>query len=99
MPVLWKLVGTLLRFVAPTVPEIIATVKTLKKEQQQEKTQLDDAATRVLELEKQLATQLQLIEQLTNQIVKLRRVLAWTTWTGLFALVLALIALGVVFLK
>jgi hypothetical protein len=99
MPVLWKLVGTLLRFVAPTVPEIIATVKTLKKEQQHEKTQLDDAATRVLELEKQLATQLQLIEQLTNQIVKLRRVLAWTTWTGLFALVLALIALGVVFLK
>jgi hypothetical protein len=99
MPMLWKLVGTLLRFVAPTVPEIIATVKTLKKEQQQEKTQLDDASTRVLELEKQLATQLQLIEQLTNQIVKLRRVLAWTTWTGLFALVLALIALGVVFLK
>jgi len=99
MPVPWKLIGALLRFVAPTVPEIIATVKTLKKEQQRERTQLDDTAVRILDLEKRLAAQLQLIEKLTDQIAKLEKVLAWTTWTALFALVLALIALGVVFLR
>jgi len=98
MPVPWKLIGALLRFVVPTVPEIIATVKTLKKEQQREKMQVDDTALRLQELEQRIAAQLQLIEQLTNQIVTLEKVVAWTTWTALFALVLALIALGVVFL-
>ena len=99
MPVPWKLIGALLRFVVPTVPEIIATVKTLKKEQQREKMQVDDTALRLQELEQRIAAQLQLIEQLTNQIVTLEKVVAWTTWTALFALVLALIALGVVFYK
>ena len=98
MPVPWKLIGALLRFVAPTVPEIIATVKALKKEQQREKTQVTDTALRLQELEQRIAAQLQLIEQLTNQIVTLENALAWTTWTALFALVLALIALGIVFL-
>jgi len=98
MPVPWKLIGALLRFVAPTVPEIIATVKALKKEQQREKMQVADTALRLQELEQRIAAQLQLIEQLTNQIVTLEKALAWATWTALFALVLALIALGVVFL-
>jgi uncharacterized coiled-coil protein SlyX len=95
----WKLIGYLVRFVAPTVPEIIATVKALKKDQQREKSELDDAALRLQELEQRIAAQLQLIEQLTNQMMTLEKVLAWTTWTALFALVLALIVLGVVFLR
>src|SRR5437879_12911637 len=94
MPVPWKLIGALLRFVVPTVPEIIATVKALKKEQQGETIQVDDTALRLQELERRIAAQLQLIEQLTNQIVTLEKALAWTTWTALFALVLAQIALG-----
>ena len=99
MPVPWRFIGALLRFVAPTVPEIIATVKTLKKAQQREKIQVDDTALRLQELEQRLAAQLQLIEQLTNQVVQLEKALAWATWTALFALVLALIALGIVFLR
>ena len=98
MLVSWKLIGALLRYVAPTVPEVIATVKALKKEQQREKTELVDSALRLQELEQRIAAQLQLIEQLTNQLVTLEKALAWTTWTALFALVLALIALGVVFM-
>ena len=98
MPVPWKLIGALLRFVVPAVPEIIATVKALKKEQQREKMQVDDTALRLQELEQRIAAQLQLIEQLTNQIVTLEKALVWAMWTALFALVLALIALGVVFL-
>jgi len=99
MPVPWRFIGALLRFVMPTVPEIIATVKTLKKEQQWEKVQVDDTALRLQELEQRLAAQLQLIEQLTVQLGKLEKALAWATWTALFALVLALIALGIVFLR
>ena len=98
MPVPWTILGALFKFLAPNLPEIIDAVKNLKREQQKEKVVLDDTATRVLELEKRLAAQLQLIEQLTNQVVTLEKALAWATWTALFALVLALITLGIVFL-
>jgi predicted nucleic acid-binding Zn-ribbon protein len=99
MPVPWSLVGSLIRFLAPNIPDIIDAVKKLKKEQQQERVALDDTAARVLDMEKQIAAQLQLIEQLTVQLGKLEKALAWATWTALFALVLALIALGVEFFK
>ena len=98
MPVPWKFIGALLRFVVPTVPEIIATVKALKKEQQREKIQVDDTALHVQELEQRIAVQLQLIEQLTVQLVKLEKAWAWALWTATFALILALIALGILFL-
>jgi uncharacterized small protein (DUF1192 family) len=98
MPVPWKFIGALLRFVVPTVPEIIATVKALKKEQQREKIQVDDTALQVQELEQRIAVQLQLIEQLTVQLVKLEKAWAWALWTATFALILALIAVGIVFL-
>jgi hypothetical protein len=95
----WKLIGALLRFVAPTVPEIIATVKALKKDQQREKIQVDDTALHLQELEQRIAAQLQLIEQLTVQLEKLEKALAWALWTATFALILALIALGIVFFR
>src|SRR5438270_10769794 len=94
-----KRIGTLQRFVVPSVPEIIATVKTLKKEQQREKSQLADTGVHLQELEQRMAAQLQLIEQLTVQLGKLEKALAWALWTSTFALILALIALGVVYLR
>jgi hypothetical protein len=99
MLVPWKLIGALLRFVAPSVPEIIATVKALKKEQQRERIQVDDTALQLQELEQRIAAQLQLIEQLTVQLGKLEKALAWALWTATFALILALIALGIVFFR
>jgi hypothetical protein len=99
MLVPWKLIGAFLRFVAPTVPEIIATVKTLKKGQQREETELDDSALRLQELDQRIDAQLQLIEQLTVQLGKLEKALAWALWTATFGLILALIALGVLFLR
>jgi hypothetical protein len=98
MPVPWTMLGAIFKFLAPNIPEIIATVKTLKKEQQREKVELDDTATRVLELERRLAAQLQLVEQLTTQLAKLEKAFVWALWASIFAAVLALIALGVVFL-
>lgn len=88
----WKFI---LGWLLPSIPDIIATVKTLKKEQQQEKVVLDDASMRLYELKKRLDMQLQLIEQLTVQLAKLERAFVWTLWAAIFALVLALIALGI----
>lgn len=99
MPVPWTILGALFKFLAPNLPDIINAVKNLKKAQQQEKVVLDDTATRVLELEKRIAAQLQLIEQLSVQLAKMEKAFVWALWAAIFAAVLAVIALGVVFLK
>ena len=99
MPVPWTILGALFKFLAPNLPDIIDAVKNLKKEQHREKVVLDDTATRLLELEKRIAAHLQLIEQLTAQLVKLEKAFVWALWAAIFAAVLALIALGVVSLK
>lgn len=99
MAVPWTMLGALFKFLAPNLPDIIDAVKNLKKEQQHEKVVLDDTATRVLELEKRLAAQLQLIEQLTVQLAKMEKAFVWALWAAIFAAVLALIALGVVFFR
>ena len=96
MPVPWTMLGALFKFLAPNLPDIIDAVKNLKKEQQHEKVVLDDTATRVLELEKRITAQLQLIEQLTVQLAKMEKAFVWTLWASIFAAVLALVALGVV---
>jgi cell division protein FtsB len=99
MAIPWTILGALFRFLAPNIPEIIATVKTLKKEQQREKVELDDTATRVIDLERRIAAQLQLIEQLTAQLSKLEKAFTWALWASIFAVVLAAIALGIVSFK
>jgi len=96
MPVPWTILGALFKFLAPNLPDIIDAVKNLKKEQQHEKVVLDDTATRVLELEKRITAQLQLIEQLTVQLAKMEKAFVWALWAAIFAAVLALVALGVV---
>jgi len=99
MPIPWTILGALFRFLAPNIPEIIATVKALKKEQQREKIELGDTAARMIELERRIAAQLQLIEQLTAQIAQLEKAFVWTLWASLFAVVLAAIAMGIVVFK
>lgn len=92
----WKLLFSLF---LPTIPEIISTVRTLKKEHQREMGDLDDAAAHLYDLEKRIETQLQFIEQLTIQVAKLEKAFTLTLWASIFAIVLALLALGVVVFK
>ncbi len=99
MVVPWTILGALFKFLAPNLPDIIDAVKTLKRAQQQKTVILDDTATRVLELENRIAAQLQLIEQLTAQLAKMEQAFVWALWASLFAAVLALIALGVLFFR
>ena len=99
MPVPWTILGALFKFLAPNIPGIIDTVKSLKKEQQREKVKLDDTAGRIVELERRLEQQLLLIEQLTAQIAQMEKAFLWTLWASLFAVILAAITLGIVFFK
>ena len=99
MPVPWTMLGALFKFLAPNLPDIIDAVKTLKKEQQKEKLVLDDTAAHIVELERRIEQQLLLIEQLMVQVAKMEHAFIWALWAALFALVLALIALGVVVFK
>ena len=96
MAVPWTILGALFKFLAPNLPDIIDAVKSLKREQQQERVVLDDTAGRVLELEKRIAAQLQLIEQVTVQLAKMEKAFVRALWASIFAAVLALVALSVV---
>ena len=99
MPLPWTMLGALFKFLAPNLPDLIDAVKRLKKEQQREKVVLDDTATRIVELERRIEQQLLLVEQLMVQVAKLEKAFVWALWAAIFAAVLALLALGVVFLK
>jgi hypothetical protein len=99
MPLPWTILGALFRFLAPNIPDIISTVRSLKKEERREKIELDEASMRLYTLEKRLEAQLQIIEQLTVQMGKLEKAFMWTLWAAIFALVLALIALGIALFK
>lgn len=96
MPFPWSVVGLLLRYVGPSVPDLIATVKHLKKESRQEKPASEDPMIRLGDIEERLATQLRLIEQLTLQLGQLRKVLRRVLWLGLAAFLLAALAVGLV---
>jgi hypothetical protein len=92
----WSVVGFLLRYVGPSVPDIIASVKNLKQGAQQEKPPFEDPAVRLRELEQRLATQLQVIEQLTLHLGWLNKMLRRVLWLGLAALILGASAIGLV---
>jgi hypothetical protein len=96
MPFPWKLLFSLF---VPSIPEIISTVRTLRKEHQREQTDLDDAAMRLHGLEQRIESQLQLIEQLTIQVVRLEKAFLLALWASIFAVVLAVLSLGVLFLR
>jgi hypothetical protein len=92
----WTALKLLFKVVGPSIPDIISTVKSLKKERPQERIALDDATAHLLALEKRIETQLQLIEQLTVQMEKLEKAYRLVSFLALFALALALIALGLI---
>ncbi len=99
MPFAWTIAKFLFKVVAPSVPEIVSTVASLKKQQLHEQTEQDNADARLGELEKTVATQLQLIEQLTNQLQTLQRSVSWALRIAVSGLVLSCIVLGILLLR
>ena len=95
MAIPWGILGTLLKVLAPSIPDIVSTVKNLKAERQKsDLTSADDA--RVQELERSLNKQLLLIEQLTVQVEKLERAYRVVAFIAVFALTLGLAALSII---
>lgn len=94
MPFAWTVAKFLVKVVAPSVPEIVSTVTSLKKQQLREREEKENADARLADLEKTVVAQLQLIEQLTNQLQTLQISVSWAVRIAISGLVLALIVLG-----
>jgi hypothetical protein len=91
---------TILRWVLPSIPELISTVRNMKKQSQvQRQADREDLTGRIELMEKTLELQSQINTALTIQLQQFQRRLQVLTFVAIFALVLAIIALGIVFLR
>jgi len=90
---------TLLRWVLPAIPELISTVRNMKKQPQLQEAAREDLIGRIEQMEKTLELQSQINTALTLQLQQFQRRLQVLTFVAIFALVLAVIALGIVFLR
>jgi len=97
MGFLWT---TILRWVLPAIPELISTVRNMKKQPQvQRQAAGEDLIGRIEQMEKTLELQSQINTAFTVQLQQFQRRLQVLTFVAIFALVLAIIALGIVFLR
>ena len=94
MAIPWGILGTLIKVLAPSIPDIVSTMKNKAERQKSDLTSADD--TRVQELERSLNKQLLLIEQLTVQVEKLERAYRVVAFIAVFALTLGLAALSII---
>jgi vacuolar-type H+-ATPase catalytic subunit A/Vma1 len=87
----WK---TVLQWVLPTIPEIISTVRTMKKEQYlpRQPSSTEDLLARMEKLEQAFELQTQIIEERAKQLQQLQTRLRITTVIGLLGLILGLLA-------
>ena len=92
---------TILQWVLPSIPELISTIRNMKKppHTQGQSAHQEDLIGRIEKLEKTLELQSQINTMLTVQLQRVQRRLQILTFVAIFALVLAMIALGIVFLR
>jgi hypothetical protein len=92
---------TLLQWALPTIPELISTVRNMKKppHTQGQSAYQEDLISRIEKLEHALELQSRINEALTVQVQHLQHRLQILTFAAIFALVLAIIALGSVFFR
>ena len=87
MPVNWPLVKFLFNVVRPSIPDLVKILKTLKQQHNQ-----------TPDMERKLAQQLEMIESLTQQLELIHHRARKALIAACLAGVLALLALGTVFL-
>lgn len=97
MPAAWPIAKVLFKLVAPSIPDIVSTISTIKNQQTAPPSREDLSQARIAEMEKRLTQQLELIEKLTKQIDALQTILWRTLIIGLAALGLALTGLALIF--
>ncbi len=96
MPVPWPVLKFLFKMVAPSIPEVVSTITGLKQRNQETHAQHHNTQARFEEIERNLATQLDLIDQLTSQITTFQKIVRKTLLLAVLAIGLGLIALGLV---
>ncbi len=97
MPAAWPIAKVLFKLVAPSIPDIVSTISTLKNQQAEPSSREDPVLARIAEMEQRLTQQLELIEKLTKQLEALRTILWRALIIGLVALGLALTGLVLIF--
>jgi maltooligosyltrehalose synthase len=97
VPAAWPIAKFLFKLVAPSIPDIVSTVVTLKNQQAEPQTREEPLQARIAEMEQRLTQQLELIETLTQQVKALQTILWRTLVIGLVALGLALTGLALIF--
>ncbi len=102
MPFPWALARLLIRVVAPSVPEIVSTVAAIKKQRLQARDEAhkeeEALGRRLEEIEHAVSTQLQLIEQLTDQLQTLHKTVVIALRLAIAGLILSVVALIVLVL-
>lgn len=98
MPIAWTIAKFVYKVMAPSIPEVISTVASLRK-QHQNPDQQGAMEARLLEVEKAVDAQSQRIEQLTHQLQTLEKTLSMALTIAVLGLVLAVVAVGVFFLQ
>lgn len=96
MPAAWPIAKVLFKLVAPSIPDIVSTISTLKNQQAEPQTREEPLRTRIAEMERRLTQQLELVEKLTKQLDALQTILWRTLVIGLAALGLALTGLALI---
>src|SRR5438105_198851 len=90
MGFLWT---TILRWVLPSIPELISTVRNMKQQSQvQRQATREDLTDRIELMEKTLELQAEVNQGLTKQLQQLQKQLSITTVIGLLGLILAVLA-------
>ncbi len=96
MPVAWPIAKFLFQLVAPSIPDIVSTVATLKKQQAEPQSREEPFEARIVELERKFTQQLELIEKLTRQVDSLQTILRRTLIISIVAFVFSLIGLALI---
>ncbi len=87
----------LLKVVAPSIPEIVSTISTIKQQPDTRRTRGETVEERMTEIDYKLARQRECIETLTRQGESVRTILRWTLVIGIVAFLLSLIGLVIMF--
>ncbi len=97
MPVILPIAKFVLKWVAPSIPDIVSKLTTIKQQQGMPRTGGKTFEAHRADSDRQFAQHLQLIETLTRQIESFETTLRWALIIGIIALLLSLIGLAIMF--
>ena len=93
----WPIAKFLFKLVVPSIPDVVSTIATLKKQQPESQPREEPFHARVAEIEQKLTQQLELIENVTKQVDALQTILQRTLLISIVAFILSLTGLVLLF--